>query len=108
MSKDNFQLLLLPLLESLGDGKVYSSIHIQDELSKYVDYSDEKLRMYKGINNKPAFLDAVMTTKEHLMRAGLIEILNNDQWRITSLGKIVLTKRLNSLNLEFLKRLPPL
>lgn len=108
MNHEDFQLLLLPLLESLGDGKVHSSMHIQETLSKYIDYSDEKLNTFKGINNQPTFLDSVRTAKEHLIRAGLVEILDNDQWRITSLGKMVLTRRLNSLNLELLKRLPPL
>ncbi len=108
MNQDVFQLLLLPLLESLGDGKVHSSIHIQEELSKYIDYSDEKFNVFKDINNRSTFFDSVRTAEEHLIRAGLVEILNDEQRRITSLGKMVLTRRLNSLNLEFLKRLPPL
>lgn len=105
MNQDHYQLFLLPLLESLRDGEVHSSEYVQEELSKYVDYSDDTLKEFKGGSGNPVFLDSVTTAKEHLIRAGLIEHLTDGQCRITSLGKMVLSKRLNSLDEEFLRRM---
>lgn len=102
----DFQAFLLPLLECLRDGEAHSASYVQEELSRYVDYSDEKFSAFKGEGNNPVFVQAVTTATEHLVRAGLIQRLTDGQCTITSLGKMVLKKRLNAIDLAFLKRMP--
>lgn len=49
-------------------------------------------------------MDSVTTALEHLTKAGLIERTADGQVGITAFGKMILNKRLNSLDIDFLKR----
>lgn len=102
----DFQTLLLPLLESLNDGKEHSQSFIHAELIRFYDLSDETLKPLIPGGNEAEFEDAVARAKEQLLKADLIERTGVDTIRITTFGKIILSKRLNSLDLQYLRRLP--
>ena len=106
MNNPDFQFFLLPLLEALRDGEMHSSAYLEDELSMYVDYSDDRYNFFIGGNSNPAFMNALSLANHHLMRAGLVESPLDHQCRITALGKMVLSKRLNSLDTAYLERMP--
>ena len=103
MSKPDFQTLMLPLLESLKDGEMHSMEYIRLELIRYIDYSDVPLKPF-DLANKEEFESGMMLALEHLTKAGLTERPGSDQVKITSLGKLVLTKRLNTIDMNYLRR----
>lgn len=100
MPTPDFQLFLLPLLECLRDGEVRSFTFIQAAVQRYVEISDQPLRFGSELRA------GIAQAQEHLLKAGLISLPTPDQVVITALGKVVLNKRPNSLDLNFLRRLP--
>lgn len=100
MPTPDFQLLLLPLLECLQDGEVHSFTFIEGAVERYVELSDQPLRFGGEVGA------SITQAQEHLLKAGLINLPASDQVMITALGKRVLSKRPNSLDLNFLCRLP--
>jgi restriction endonuclease Mrr len=106
MPNPDFQAFLLPLLESTRDGEEHSLEYIHDALTRYFELSDEAMKPLIPGGNAQEFQLAVLQAKEHLIKADLIENVQGNFIRITSLGKMVLNRRLNSLDIEYLRRLP--
>jgi restriction endonuclease Mrr len=102
----DFQTLLLPLLESLKEVKWYSAQDIQHEVKRYIDFSDGALKTSSLATNGRDFESAWMQALETLGKAGLIEKNTENHVRVTSLGKLVISKRLNAIDINFLRRLP--
>lgn len=102
----DFQLLMLPLLESLKAGASLTMTETQKVLKRFIEQSDLGLLSFDPEKDQQSFLDAVQLAKEHLSKAGLLEIVGVDEIRITSFGKMILSKRLNSIDIEYLSRLP--
>jgi restriction endonuclease Mrr len=106
MPASDFQILLLPFLENLKEGEERSMQDIKADLIKFVDLTDEALKPFDLEQEEQSFQNAIASAMEHLTKAGLIVHGKNDQIRITSFGKMVLSKKLNSLDINFLRRLP--
>ena len=105
MPGSNFQVLLLPLLENLKE-KESSLKEIKVVLLRFVELSDETLKPFDPEKDEHEFQEAILLAREHLIKADLIETTGEDRVRITALGKLVLNKRLNSIDIDFLRRLP--
>jgi restriction system protein len=106
MTGSNFQTLLLPLLESLKDGEPHSVVDIKAELIRFIELTDRGVKWFDPEKEAHVFDEAISLAMEHLTRAGLIVNSEKDGMRISSLGKLVLNKRLNSIDIDFLRRLP--
>jgi len=102
----NFQLLMLPLLESLKGGEGRSMKAVKAELSRFIELTDEALKPFSPEKNEQEFQEAITQAKAHLTKADLIESISEDSVRITTMGKMILKKRLNSIDVDFLRRLP--
>jgi restriction system protein len=106
MPGSDFQILLLPFLETLKEGEERSIEDIKSELIKFVELSDEALKPFDFKKDEQSFQKAIVLAKDHLTKADLIENTKEGYIRITSFGKLVLNKRLNSIDVEYLRRLP--
>jgi restriction endonuclease Mrr len=105
MPASSFQLLMLPLLESLQEGE-RSMKDIKAALIRFIELTDEALKPFTPEEDDPEFQHAIVQASAHLTKAGLIEIASDEKVRITSLGKMILSKRLNSIDVDYLRRLP--
>lgn len=101
----NFQMLMLPLLENLKEGEAHSMNDIKVALTRFIELTDEKSKPFVPEKNEPEFQEAILLARENLKKAGLIETTGEGHVRITSLGKMILNKRLNSIDIDFLRRL---
>ena len=106
MADSKFQMLMLPLLESLKDGEPNSMEDINGELIRFIEFSDSGTKWFDLEKEKALFNEAVNLAIEHLSKAGLIENTGQDGLRISSFGKMVLNKRLNAIDINFLRKLP--
>jgi len=106
MPRSDFQTLMLPFLENLKQGEERSMNDVSTKLIRFVELTDDALKPFVPEQDEPAFQHAITLARQHLAKAGLIENTRKDYVKITSLGKLVLTKRLNSIDVEYLRRLP--
>ena len=79
---------------------------IKAELIRFIELSDVALKPFNPEKNEQEFQNAIVHARVHLIKAGLIENIGEDNVRITSMGKMILNKRLNSIDVEYLRRLP--
>lgn len=105
MTDTGFQILMLPLLECLKDEKMHSMEYVSEQLIRFIEYSDE-LKPFGLDKTKYPFESAMLLALKHLTKAGLVERVSENEVRITSLGKLILSKRLNALDIKYLRRLP--
>jgi restriction system protein len=97
---------MLPLLESLKDGEPHGWDDIKAELIRFIELTDRGMKWFDPEKEAHVFDEAITLAMEHLTRAGLIVNTGKDGRSITSLGKLVLNKRLNAIDIDFLRRLP--
>ena len=102
----DFQLIMLPLLESLKNGDEYDIKQIHDVLGKHFELTDNELDELLPDLEQTRFYNNLSHAKRHLMVAGLIEHITEDRFKITSLGKQVLCRQLNIIDTDYLRRLP--
>lgn len=105
MADSKFEILMLPLLESLKDGEPNNMEEINAELIRFIEFSDRRTEWFDLEKEKALFNEAVNLAINHLSKAGLIENAGQDGLRISSFGKIVLNKRLNAIDINFLRKL---
>lgn len=96
MAIPDFSSLMLPLLESLKDGKAHNTESILEALAWHFECEEKELNQLGK---------RMLVAKDHLMKVGLMEG-TVEGFRITSLGKLVLNRRLNSIDVEYLRRFP--
>lgn len=106
MPNQDFETLMLPLLESLRSGEDYSIDYVRAQLTQYVEWSDNALKKFDPDKNKHEFESSTWLALEHLVKAGLVEQPVEGRIKLTALGKLVLSKRLNALDVSYLRRLP--
>lgn len=96
MSIPDFSSLMLPLLESLKDSKAHNTESIRKALACHFECAENELSQVE---------ERMLVAKDHLKKVGLMEE-TKEGFRITSLGKLVLNRRLNSIDVEYLRRFP--
>ena len=106
MPPADFQTLMLPFLEYLKAGEERSMSDLHAELTRFVELTDDALKPFAPEQHAPAFLQAIAQARQHLTQAALIENTRADGVKITAMGKLVLGKRLKSIDVDYLRRLP--
>ncbi|MGB4973428.1 MAG: winged helix-turn-helix domain-containing protein [Cyclobacteriaceae bacterium] len=106
MPVPDFSSMMLPLLESLKDGKAHDIKSVNETLAWHFDLTDEELSESSSEGGQTMVSERISQAMGHLQNAGLLETASKDFVRITSLGKMVLSKRPNSIDLQYLKRFP--
>jgi restriction system protein len=102
----DFQSVMLPLLESLKVGAEQTTKQTHETLAQYFELTDEELNHRVPGRDETMFQQTVNEAKAHLLRADLLFHTNPNCVQITPLGKQVLSRRLNRIDTEYLKRLP--
>ena len=102
----DFQTIMLPLLESLKEGKELAVSQIHDALAAYFELTDEELTERLPDHEHPLFSQRINDALQHLRKADLLSTTKLDHAVITPLGKQVLHRRLNSIDTNYLKRFP--
>jgi restriction system protein len=102
----DFQMIMLPLLESLKSNEARTMEQTHDALARYFELTDEELSERSQGDNQTVFYKNMNVAQSHLQRADLIT--NASAWliKITPLGKQVLHRRLNGIDTNYLKRFP--
>lgn len=102
----DFQLIMLPFLKIISDGKGHTTVETNQKLAKYFNLTDEKLEEYLPSGSQKTFPNRVAWTRSHLKMAGLIENTKKSSFRITEVGKQLLESNPKDINLRVLKTIP--
>lgn len=103
MSIPDFQSMMLPLLQILGDGKAWFHKEIVAAIADKLNLSDEQRNLChekRGINILSNNLSWV---EIYLFKAGLLTKPQRAYFQITEDGRTLLQKNLTSINIRFLR-----
>lgn len=106
MSIPDFQSLMLPMLEAIGDGHDHSNAEVSKSLAQHFDMTDEELQELVPSGKQTVFTNRVGWAKAYLKKAGLLESPSRKLFHITEQGKCVLAKKPPKINIAFLNQFP--
>src|SRR3954452_17422029 len=102
----DFQAVMLPLVESLADGKERTMRDLTDLLSGRFELTEQGQQEVLPSGQQSIFSNRVAWAKSHLKYAGLLENPTRGRVRISDLGRKVLSERPRAIGVKFLKRFP--
>ena len=100
----DFQTLMLPFLETLADGRVWSMREATEHLAKRFNLTDDEINEMLPSGQTPIFSNRVAWAKTHMKAAGLIDNPNRGRVSISERGKAVLADKPAEINMRFLRR----
>lgn len=98
----DFQTLMLPLLEILGDNHEHLMKDVYSKLGDRFDLTEEERTLQSLNSHNIVFNNRVGWTKTHLKKAGLLENTSRGVIKITSRGLDVLKQRPSRIDMNFL------
>lgn len=104
MAIPTYEEVMLPLLELIYDGRVYTNKECEEELGKRFNLTEEELnnRLSSG---KKTFYDRLNWAKTYLKNAGLIEsVEKRGKFRITKDGCDLVDSKPNHIDSKYLKK----
>jgi restriction system protein len=104
MAIPDFQTLMLPLLETLGDGKVWISRDLNQNLAKQFNLTDEEISQLLPSGQDRLFSNRVGWAKTYLKAAGLVDNPHRGQVSISSSGRKVLAEKPTRIDTAFLNQ----
>jgi len=102
----DFQSIMLPLLNLVGDGHEYSTKVVHDDLARHFGLTEDELNQYLPSGKQRTFYNRVFWAKAHLKMAGLLENTRRGFFKITQAGKDVLRTNPSEINIRLLKQYP--
>ena len=99
-----FQTVMLPLLETLADGRVWTMREVTEQLAKRYDLTDQEINKRIPSGQAPVFSNRVAWAKTHMKVAGLIDNPNRGRVSISERGRAVLARKPAEINMKFLKQ----
>src|SRR5271166_5910641 len=106
MAIPDFQSVMLPLVNILGDGKERTMREVIDLLAESFHLTDQEREELLPSGQQSIFNNRVGWAKSHLKAAGLLENPLRGRVRISDLGRHVLAENPPAINVKFLKRFP--
>ena len=106
MSIPDFQSLMPPLLEAIGDGKDHSNAEINNVLAQRFRVTEKELEEMLPSKQAKVFYNRVAWAKTYLKKAGLLDSPSRTVFHITQQGKSVLAQHPAKINIAFLKQFP--
>lgn len=106
MAIPDFQTLMLPILRHFGDGKEHSNQETVDALAAEIGLSDDERSQLLPSGRQAVFTNRIAWAKAHFKRAGLLESTGWGIYRITDLGRKVLSETPARIDLKYLDRFP--
>lgn len=104
MAIPDFQKIMLPLLEFLGDKQEHSLRETIDSLADQFDLSEEERRELLPSGQQAIFANRVGWARTHMVKAVLVESTRWGHFKITERGLAVLKENLTNINMKFLNQ----
>ncbi|MGF7140034.1 restriction endonuclease [Roseimarinus sediminis] len=104
MSIPDYQSLMLPILETVSDEKVYKVSEVRNILAERFHLTPDQRRELLPSGTQPIFDNRVAWAKTYLVKAHLLEAPKRAHIEITSRGKDILKQNPDSINVRFLKQ----
>lgn len=104
MAIPDFQTLMLPLLEILGDNKEHNIRDVYSALGDRFGLTQDERSLQSSNSHNIVFNNRVGWTKTHLKKAGMLENPSRGVVRITARGLDVLRERPTRIDMNYLSR----
>jgi restriction system protein len=102
----NFQSIMLPLLEIIGDKKEHTIQELRDSLAKYFNLTEEEKSELLPKSKQKRFNNRVGWARTYLKKAELLVYTQRGYFKITDRGLTVLQEKPSKINVKYLKRFP--
>jgi len=106
MAIPDYQTVMLPLLEFLGDKKEHSLQETVDSLADKFCLSDDEKRELLPSGQQTTFVNRVGWARTYLKKASLLEPTRRGFFRITQDGLNVCSKKPGKIDIDFLMQIP--
>jgi len=106
MAVPDFQSIMLPLLNYLGDEKEHQLQETIDAIAREFGLTLEERRELLPSGRKPIIDNRVGWARTYMKKAGLIEYTKRGYFKITERGLEVLKEKPEQINVSYLKRFP--
>lgn len=106
MAIPDYQTLMLPLLQYLGDAKEHAFREAVDALADRFELSEEERQQLLPSGQYPLFRNRVGWARTYLVKAGLAERIRRGAFRITDRGLSVLAGKPARVDVAFLQQFP--
>lgn len=104
MSIPDYQTVMLPLLEHLGDEGEKATRETLDALADRFNLTEEEKKELLPSGQQPIFSNRVGWAKVYLKKAGLIESARRGYYKITQKGLNILSEKPSEIDNEYLKQ----
>jgi len=105
MPVPDYQTLMLPLLETMADGRDWSVRDLRDTIAAKLSLSEDDLRETISSGQR-RFDNRLGWARTYLSQAGLLASPGRGRWRITPLGEAVLREQPQSIDANYLRKFP--
>jgi restriction system protein len=95
---------MLPLLRLAGDGNIHQFRTSVDTLARQFQLTDVERRELLPSGKQPTFDNRVGWARTYMAKAGLLDAPRRGQFRITELGRKVLSENPSVINVAYLER----
>lgn len=106
MQIPDYQTIMLPLLEVLSDGKIYTTRELIEALSVKFRLGDEERKELLPSGQQPIFDNRVGWARTYLKKAGLVESDKRGPQKISAKGLEVLKKKPSRIDVAYLEQFP--
>lgn len=104
MAIPDYQTVMLPLLEHLGDKEEKATRETLDALANRFNLTEEEKKELLPSGQQPIFSNRVGWAKVYLKKAGLIESVRRGYYKITQKGLNTLSEKPSKIDNEYLKQ----
>jgi restriction system protein len=106
MAVPDFQTMMLPFLEIMGDEKEHSFSEMSNVLARLYNLSDSEVSELVPSGRQTRLMNRIYWISTHFKKALLIEPTRRGAFRITSRGSELLGKKLANIDLKTLQTFP--
>jgi restriction system protein len=102
----DYEAIMLPLLNFLGDKKEHSLNEAIEHVTKVFNLSEKERKELLPSGSEPIIKNRIRWARLYLDRAGLIESAKRGFYKITERGIEILNEKPSKINVKFLRRFP--
>ncbi len=106
MAVPGFQTWFTPFLKALSDGQVHLITDLYQELADQMKLTPEDKKELLPSGKQQTYKNRIGWARTYLSKAGLVEVPNRGECRITSEGLSVLSNSKEDIDVKYLKRYP--
>jgi restriction system protein len=106
MAIPDFQTIMLPFVQTLGDGQTWTMKELTERLAIHFNLTDSERHELLPSGSQTVFSNRVAWAKSHLKNAGLIANPIRGKVTIAEVGRQILQENPGTINCKFLKQFP--